>query len=193
MFETRTHLIAFLLFSVIPIAIIAGPSISLSVILLINILFFYSIIKNKEAHLCYNKTVKLLFLFYLYLIFNSLISLDPYMGVSRNLGFLRFIIFFLAINYFFYQYRNFNKFLYIWTIILILFVVDVYLEAISGKNILGYNSELSERVVSFFKDEQIAGSFIGGFIFLLVGFLHNFAKPKSKYFKIAVVLFSVFF
>jgi len=193
MFETRTHLFAFLLFSVIPVSIVAGPAVSLIIILLINLLFIFSIIKNKEINLCYSQTVKLLFFIYIYLIFNSLISLDLYMGASRNFGFLRFIIFFIAMNYFFYKYKNFNNFLYAWIVILILFVVDVYIEAILGKNILGYSSKLSERVVSFFKDEQIAGSFINGFIFLLVGFLHNFTKSKSKNYKIAVILFSVFF
>ena len=193
MFETRTHLFAFLLFSVIPVSIVAGPAVSLLIILLINFLFIYSIVKNKETNLCYSQTVKLLFFIYIYLIFNSLISLDIYMSASRNFGFLRFIIFFIAMNYFFYKFKNFNNFLYVWIVILILFVIDVYIEAILGKNILGYSSKLSERVVSFFKDEQIAGSFINGFFFLLVGFLHNFTKSKSKNYKILVMLFSVFF
>ena len=52
-------------------------------------------------------------------------------------------------------------------------MIDITIEKIFGKNILGYsavNSIGSQRIVSFFKDEAIPGSFIHAFSFMLVGF-----------------------
>ena len=88
----------FILFSFIPVAIIIGPAVSLTNILLISISFLiYMALKNNWSWL-FQPSIKLLFLLYLYLIFNSLISLDSTAGVYRNFGFIRFIICFYHIN-----------------------------------------------------------------------------------------------
>ena len=137
---------------------------------------------------------------YLYLIFNTFISLNHEIGLSRNFGFLRLILLFVAINYFFYISRSNIKNFYIWIIIFILFIIDVYVERFLGSNILGWGAEeingvfqpYGSRIMSFFKDEPIAGSFIHGFIFLICGFLLGFLKDKKKGFYIYFFLTSFF-
>ena len=91
-----------IIFSTIPISIILGPSISLVNILLIDLsftLFFFIYIK--DFSFLKSEPIKYLLLLYIYLIFNSLISLDQSIGFARNFGFIRIIIFFIALNYFF--------------------------------------------------------------------------------------------
>ena len=64
--------------------------------------------------------------------------------------------------------------------IFVIFLLDVNLERFSGTNIFGWGAQEIDgviqpdgpRVVSFFKDEPISGSFIYGFIFLILGFLY---------------------
>ena len=107
----------FILLLILPISIIAGPAISLLNVLLLNILFLFVIIKKRLFNFFNNYAVKLIFFLYFYLIFNTLISLDFNEGLNRNLGFLRIILLFLCINYFFHFYKNSNKFLKYWTII----------------------------------------------------------------------------
>ena len=89
------------LFSFFPIAIILGPAISLINILLIDLSFLFLIFYIREFSFLKNKAVKYLFLLYFYLLFNSLISIDPIEGIYRNFGFIRIIILFVAVNYFF--------------------------------------------------------------------------------------------
>ena len=163
---------------------------------LIIISYFFIFIKSRHYEFLYKeKTVRLLFLIYIYLIINSLISIDYEIGLNRNLGFIRLIFFFIALNYFFYvSIKNFKIF-NIWAIFFIIFVIDVYFERFSGANIFGWGS-LDEthgtRVVSFFKDEPIVGAFLNGFIFLILGYLLMIFKDKKKLHLPLLLLFFFF-
>ena len=92
----------FTLFSLIPASIILGPAISLCNILLIDFSFVLLLIFTKEYKFLSNKTVKIILIFYLYLIFNSIVSENFALSALRNFGFIRFMILFFAFNYFFY-------------------------------------------------------------------------------------------
>ena len=169
------------LFSLIPISIISGSLISLSNILLIDISFLILIMVNKDYSFLRSKPVKYLFLLYLYLIFNSLISIDREIGLARNLGFIRMIILFVAFNYFFNQKLFLKKVLYSWSIILFFILLDVFFESLNGKNIFGYGGdEYGKRLVSFFKDEPIVGGYINGLYLIIIGFLLNETNFKNK-------------
>ena len=182
----------FLLVSFIPLAMLFGPAISLLNTLIIGITFIIFLFYKR---IFYFKKIEiiLLLILYFYLIFNSLISLDKSIGINRNLGFIRFILFFLAINYLFYLTKNHKKVFNFWLIILSIFLFDVYFERFYGSNILGFGKiEIDgviqpngDRVVSFFKDEPIAGAFLSGYMFILLGFIfskldkNNFSKFLS--------------
>ena len=159
------------LFSFIPASIIIGPAISLFNILLIDISFIFFILFKKDFKFLSNKTVKLIILLCLYLVFNSVIAKDFSMSAYRNLGFIRFGIFFLAFNYFFYNKDFVNRVLIIWALTLSFLSLDTYLESISGTNLLGYGEAYGERIVSFFKDEPIVGGYINGFYLIIIGYL----------------------
>ena len=181
----------FILMSFYPLSIIIGPLISL--INTIIIILFYSLFFFKEQHYKFifkDKNLKILLVIYLYLIANTLISLSYEVGLSRNLGFIRLIFLFVAINYFFYIYPKSSKVFYVWTIIFIIFVMDVYVERFTGSNVFGWGPQeidgifqpYGSRVMSFFKDEPIAGSFIYGLIFIIIGCLFILQKKKINYF-----------
>ena len=72
-----------------------------------------------------------------------------------------------------------------WTVIISIVLLDVFFESISGKNIFGFGGPLvyGNRIVSFFKDEPIAGSFIYGLIFIIIGCLFILQKKKINYLK----------
>ncbi len=176
------------LISTLPISIVVGPSISLLNILLIIITFSINFkleeIKIEKKFLFY-----LLVILYIYLIFNSFISIDYKEGIYRNLGFLRFIILFIAINLFFKISKSQFKFLNIWSAIILIIIFDSFIEFSFGKNLLGYGDDLyADRVVSFFKDEPIVGAYLLGFNFIIVGyFFEKFYKQNIK-FKLALFL-----
>ena len=193
--------IYFILVSLFPLSIVIGPSISLintTLIILLYLLFFF-----KDAHykfLYKDISIKLLFILFIYLIINSLISLDYQIGLTRNLGFLRLVFFFIAINYFFYiSSKNINIFK-IWTLFFLIFVIDVYVERFSGTNIFGWGAEEINnikqpnglRVVSFFKDEPIAGAYLNSFILLISGYLISIFKNNKKLYLPLFIFLCVF-
>ena len=142
-----------ILFSFIPISIILGSSISLINILLIDLsflifLFFY----KKDFNFLKSKPIKYLIILYIYLIFNSLISLDQSIGLERNFGFIRIIVFFVALNYFFKDKLFYQKTFLIWIIVISFVLFDVFFESINCQNTFGYVSPYGKRIVSFFKD-----------------------------------------
>ena len=175
-----------LLLIIYPITIIVGPTVSLINLLIIDFLFLYVLIREKNKLFFKHYSIKLLLILYLYLIFNSLISINTEIGLARNFGFLRLIIFFVFINYFFYNFKK-NNFLNYWTIFLIIFLIDVFIEFFFGANIFGWGAREIDgvpqpngrRVMSFFKDEAVAGAFLSGFIFLLFGNLLS-KYPQKK-------------
>ena len=182
-----------ILFSFIPASIIIGPAISLFNILLIDISFIFFILFKKDFKFLSNKTVKLIILLCLYLVFNSVIAKDFSMGAYRNLGFIRFGIFFLAFNYFFYNKDFVNRVLIIWALTLSFLSLDTYLESIYGTNILGYGEAYGARIVSFFKDEPIVGGYINGFYLIIIGFLFYLNNKILNKYKYIILILTIFF
>tara|TARA_B100000900_G_scaffold213691_1_gene181030 strand:+ start:1289 stop:2527 length:1239 start_codon:yes stop_codon:yes gene_type:complete len=184
----RIENIYLFLISILPLSIIIGPSISLSNILLI-VLFFFSNLKFAEINIQNKKIFYLLILLYIYLIFNSFISIDYKEGIFRNLGFVRFIILFVAINFYFYISENNQKFFNIWSIIILILVFDSFFEFFFGKNLLGYGDDLyNNRIVSFFRDEPIVGAYLLGFKFIIVGYFFEKLYKKNQRSKIFLFL-----
>jgi len=181
----------FVLFSIIPISIIVGPSVSLANILIIIFSFLIYIFYINEWSWLKDKKIQLLFALYIYLIFNSFIALDFSNSFYRNFGFIRFIILFAAFNYFFLKFENFNKILIVWSVILIFITLDIYYESINGKNILGYGA--NSRIFSFFKDEPIVGGYVNSLYLLSIGFLFEFFDDKKNKIKYIIFLISIFF
>jgi hypothetical protein len=178
------------LFCLLPISIIAGSSISLTNILLIDISFLIFLAFKKELNFLKSKAIKYLLLLYIYLIFNSFISIDYEIGLARNLGFIRFIILFVAFNYFFNQKSFLRNTLYAWSLIIVFILFDIFYESYIGKNIIGFGGDLyRDRIVSFFKDEPIVGGYIYSFYLIILGFLfHEFNQKKNF-----IVFFSIIF
>ena len=185
----------FIFFSIIPLSIILGPAISLINILIVNVLFLFFLYIFKDFRFLNNKIVIFLFILNIYLIFNSVISIDPMIGIKRNLGFLRFILLFIAFNYFFYSSKDPKKIFLWWFIILLIFTLDVYIEFITGSNILGFGDEKKfvPRIVSFFKDEPIAGAYLLGFFLIIIGYLFDNFDKKNNLNKFIIYFLSFLF
>ncbi len=202
MLKQNINNISYILFLILPLTIIAGPSVSLANIFLIILLYLYNFFNYKHyKFLFYNNTLKLLIILNFYLIINSMISLNHEIGIFRNVGFVRFIFIFIAINYFFYEQEKKTNLFNFWTLIFIIFVFDVYLERFSGSNIFGWGAKEIDgiaqtnfkRIVSFFKDEPIAGAYLNGFVFLISGYLLSKLKNSKLSNILTFLLIFIFF
>lgn len=187
-----------LLFFLIPITILLGSAILVFNILLIDLSFLILIVIRRDFSFLKSKPIIYLFALYIYLIFNSFISIEFSEGLLRNFGFLRMIIFFAALNYFFLDKSFSRKVFKFWLIIMLIVIFDVFLEFFFGENILGYNSgmEFNNRIVSFFKDEQIVGSYLFGFYLILLGFIFYLHDDRGLIIKLLIIslfLLAIFF
>jgi hypothetical protein len=189
----------FFVLSLLPVTFMIGSSVSLVNILIIDFSFIFLIIYKSEWSWIKNFNIKILLLLYVYLIFNSFISLDSDLNFYRNFGFIRFIILFAALNYLFFTYKSLNKVFKIWTIIILIIAIDVFIERITGTNIFGYGAiEINgvpqpdgRRVMSFFKDEAVVGGFIFSFSLITFGFLLPYIdsyNKKKKFFLLSIIL-----
>ena len=183
------NLVFLIIFSFVPISILIGSSVSLISVLLLSLYYVLTSLKKDFSYLLNEKTILILILLNFYLIFNSLISIDFNLGFFRNFGFVRYILLFLAINYFIKVSNNLDKVFKFWTLILLIVFFDVFYEFFNGQNILGFVSENKKRIVSFFKDEQVVGAFLNGFIFVIIGFLFQKFEEKKNYEKFLIILF----
>ena len=88
-----TNFTPFFLITIIPFTSVLGSSASLINTVLICLVLFYLLTKDKNFSFLGKKEFLLLALIYGYLIFNTFISLDPKLGALRNFGFLRLILY----------------------------------------------------------------------------------------------------
>jgi len=184
------------LFSIIPITIMIGSAVSVLNILLIDLSFILLIIYLGNYSFLKNQNLFYFFILYVYLIFNSLISLDFNLGLNRNFGFIRIILFFIAVNFFFNQKLFFNKVIKVWCLTILVVLADVCFEFYFGKNIIGFGGLYGDRIVSFFKDEPIVGGYLNCFYLLIIGFLiDSFKNNKifSSKIQFFIVLFLIFY
>ena len=181
----------FFLFSIIPISIVVGATASLINILIIVFSFLFYVLKENDWGWLKHKTIKLLLILYAYLIFNSFIALEPSFSWVRNLGFIRFIIFFAAINYFFNKHEYFKKIFLIWFVFFLILTFDIFLESARGSNILGFGN--GDRIFSFFKDEPVVGSFMSGFFLLIVSYFFQISRNNEKIKNYCILLLSCTF
>jgi O-antigen ligase len=184
------------LFSFLPISLILGNSAINSNILIIDLFFLLTCYHQKQWLWIRNKYFYFFIFIWIYLVLNSIISenvagdlFDPIRkkivypkndSIIRSVGFMRFIIFLFAVQYFFFKSKKiFNQIFLYWSIIIFVVLIDIVFERVFGFNLLGFESPTSRRIVSFFKDELIVGGFILGFSFLISCFLFNLTKNDT--------------
>ena len=111
-------------FSILPISIILGSAISLVNTMLLSLSFIYFYFTKNDIKIIDRKPIILLIILSLYLVFNSLTSVDMMSGIYRNIGFVRFILFFLMINYLFCLDKKNNNIFKVWTTIFFIVLIE---------------------------------------------------------------------
>ena len=181
-------------FSLLPVSFILGNAIVNFNIIVIDLSFLIICFFQKKWSWLKDKYFIFLLIIWIYLIFNSIIAdisdetISMLAGFSksdsqfRSITFVRYIILIFAIEHFFLNKNKIiNKIFYFWSIIMLIFIFDVFFEKIFGSNILGFKGQNSERIVSFFKDESVAGAYLLGLSIIISSFLlknsnNNFNK-----------------
>jgi len=193
--------ITLIFFGFLPISFIFGNSIiNLNIILLDIFLLIYCFNLNKWEWIKSN-LFKSLFLLYFFLIFNSILAYylefsNSPEGIIRSISFIKFILLVYAFKILILNYETLNKIIKIWLFVILITIFDVFFEKIFGNNILGFASPDSTRIVSFFKDELVVGSFIYCFGFTIISFYlaknENFNKKNIFSLILILIPLSIF-
>ena len=177
-------------FSILPISFICGNAVLELNIFFIIIFFLRELFLDKEyfSKILKTKFFYLLISLWFYLIINALFALNYEVSLRRSIFFFRYILLIFAFLYFLRGEQIRNKIINIYTLILLFISFDIFFEFIFGKNILGFESPMkNERIVSFFKDELIVGSFLASFLFIIFG---KFFNENKKI--LSAILFTIF-
>lgn len=193
-----------------PIALILGSAIVNLTLILISLIFIYDLFQNKNLYVKFFKDswIKIYFIFWVYIIFNSFFSSDQIASLKSSFFQIRYIFFVLFI----YQNLNlitFKIFIYIITFCLLFVCIDNNIQFFTGLDIFGFPAEsyifdkrtyqLNKdqiyhigRLSGPFKDELIAGAYLSKLCFIsLIYFFLKF-KQKNNFFKIISILYYFF-
>lgn len=176
----------------LPVSLLFSNVISEILISSIIVIFFLNVKKDDLLKIVNNKIISFFIILTLYLIVNYLLNFDKNPSVTRSLLFIRFPLYVIALSYFLNSDLINNKKIFnYWGIIILLTCLDLQLQSINGKNILGYE-QFQEggyvRLGGFLDDELKIAYFINSFFVISVGAITYYRKKKNN--KILVFIFT---
>ena len=180
----------FILLIFLPISLLIGSAVINFIVILFDIFFLTEIIKKRERHIFKEKHIYILFIIWFYLIINSFIGIDFENSIIRSVGFIRFIILTIGINYYFRKFYNYfvNNIIGVWSILFIIITIDLIFETIVGFNLIGNVSPDRGRLSSFLGEELKIGNYYFGFILITLSYI--LIKFKNNY---ILFIFSIIF
>jgi len=166
-----------------PISIFIGNAAININIFIIILSGFYIIFRKKIYKYFHQRWFLFAVVFWCVLLLSALLSNYKLHSSTYTVFFARMILFSLCIQVIFVEKKlnkiNFIKFL---TFLLFIVTIDTLIQKFFGKNIFlfesvgsGYNT----RLTSFFKDEEVVGSYISKFIFIPFFYL-CFSQSSTK-------------
>ncbi len=195
MFENYSNILFRNIIILFPIIWSFGPAIQDILITIIAIFFVISSLKNKDYNFLNDRLSLVLICFFSSIIFSSIFSINPENSLIKSSAYIRYLLFFFAINYLLNFNRNdFKKFFIINIIFLIFLSLDIFYQAYLGVDIFGLRSGMDGmRNSGFFGDEWIAGSFTVKVFFLTIIFFLIFKIKKFYFYSFYVLIFITIF
>ena len=134
------------------------------------LIIFFEIIKNNDLKYFTQNWIKALCVFYIIIIFSSLLS-DYFDNIFfKTLYLLRFLFVAISIQYCLQKFNNTNLFLYTITTMTFFVTFDALIQYFFGTNLFGnnlnYENSSRVRLTSVFGNEEIVGAYLIKFICL---------------------------
>ena len=169
--------------SLLPIIFFFGNGAGNTLVITIDVLFLYILIKNKQLNFLNNYLFYLLLIFWFILLGNLIFSTNFENSLGRSIGFIRFIFLVFAIKFFFkYEKDNYKDLiLKFWFFFLSVISLDIIFELIFGFNTLGFSSYMPGRLSSFFNQELKIGNLYSSFYLIILSFILYSKSSNSKF------------
>ncbi|MDA7715136.1 O-antigen ligase family protein [Pelagibacteraceae bacterium] len=194
-----------ILLALIPISFIAGNLIinSITVLLILSTIFFYS---KELFKIKFYLLDKIIILFFIIVLLSGIVSAvgwyledswkSPFKTILRSLLFFRYFLLYIVLRFLIENKVIDLKIFFITCALSSLFVsFDIFYQYKFGQDIFGFETVWERKLSGPFGDELIAGGFIQRFslfsFFVLPLFFSNKSKYLSKY--LIPILFIIFF
>ena len=179
--------------SIFPISLLIGSAINNFLLIFISLLFLYNCLKDKNFKFLKNYYFYLLIFFFFTLILNIFLSKYGTQDVSRQLGFVRFILFVFGVSFCLNYSNGKYKELIIknWFVIFLIVTFDICFEFIFGFNTIGNSSNFAGRLSSFLGDELKIGNFYYGFFLISISYLLKIDQDKKYFFLFTIMFFVI--
>ena len=173
-----------------PAALVAGPFVAELLMNLISVFFLTRTFYNKNFLFLKTKFFLFFILFYFYILINSFYSDFTATILYKNLFYLRFILFALAVSALISINRNLLEYFYKFLMLTVFIVViDAYVQYFFDYNTLGFPKYRDDRLSGFFNDELIIGSYLSRLLPLMFGLFFLNLKSlnnNEKFFSLIV-------
>jgi len=170
------------LFSLIPLFLITGPFLSDLSVSLISILFLIYCLKRKNFSYFKHNYFYFFLIFWLYLLFNSIINNFNYDSLKISLFYFRYGVFVIAIVSLLEFDQKFIKFFFACIFICFtVLIIDGFYEYFFIEN--------DYRVICFFGSEKILGSYLSRIWPIFFGISIFVFKKKNKLFFLFILIF----
>ena len=177
----------------LPISLLFSNFISEILILILVGIFFINVKKNELIDILNNKIIISIFILYFFLIINYFLNFYKNPDFLRTFFFIRFILYVISLSYFLNKNSiNTKKIFMYWGIITFLICLDLQIQNILGKNILGYESIKQGNLVrlgGFLNDELKISYLINNFFVVTLGFYFFYNKNNNNNFLILIIAF----
>lgn len=170
-----------------PLFLLTGPFLPDLTIVICSLSFIYLILKYNLSNYLENLFFKIFIVFWIYIVFVSLISDNILFSLKSSFFYIRFIFFSLFVFFLLNNFKFFPKFFFhLLTITLLIVLIDSYFQFYFEKSLSGFSKPYL-RLTGPFDDRQIVGSFISRILPLYL-FLFFFIYKKFN-FKISTFIF----
>ena len=180
-FKNNKSIIPLFLIFIFSFSLVFSKFIADLIAVLISIFVLFFFIKNKEFSFLQVRLYLWIFIFWLYLIINSLVSYVPFESLKTILPYIRFLFFIIFLNFFFKKKKYKFYFLVSFSLLYLALFIDTLFEVYEHSSVAHY------RPSSFFGRNLILGSFISK-TFAIIIYLIFDLNLKKKYFLHFLVL-----
>jgi len=200
-FKKTSFYIEFIII-ILPISLLFSSLISEIFILTLVFVFLWKVQKIELVSILQNKIIISIFILYIFLILNYFLNISKNPDFGRSFFFIRFGLYIISLSYFLNKdYIDSKKIFLYWGIIIFLVCIDLQIQNVLGKNILGYESIQQgnfTRLGGFLNDELKIANLINNFFVISLGSYFFYNKNNNNTFLILIlafiliVLFSVY-
>ena len=177
------------LFSALPFFLITGPLLSDLAISFISLFFLIYCFKRKDFSYFNNRYFYFFFLFWIYLVINSLINNINFDSLKISFFYFRYGVFIIAVTAMLKTNAKFiEHFFYCILFCFVGLIADGFYQYFFGENILGWEKH-KLRISSFFGDELILGSYLSRLWPIFFGLFIIIFNKKDKFFFLLIFIF----